>query len=130
MASWTPFSGLGELSAARASAANAAAATARAEGAAAAAALDQEARDADVQVATARLAIAEDAVAQGAEAHRIVARKYDGGLATVTELLDAAAAETATRLALAEASYQTIVAVAARFVAHGQTVAPMTALEN
>ena len=38
-------------------------------------------------VALARSDIAEVAVTQGAEAHRIVARKYAGGLATVAELL-------------------------------------------
>ena len=51
-------------------------------------------------------------VAQAPEAHRIVARKYDGGLATVGELLDAAAVETATRLGDAAARYEVIVAMA------------------
>ncbi len=46
-----------------------------------------------------RLDIAERAVLQSAEAHRIVTRKYAGGIATVVELFDAVAAETGSRLA-------------------------------
>lgn len=102
------------------------AARANAEATAAQASLDAAGRDADAAVALSRLAIAEDAVAQAAEAHRIVSRKYEGGLATVVELLDASAVETATRLRHAAARFDLIVAVAARRQARGL---PLTALD-
>ena len=66
------------------------------------------------RVAQARLEIAQRGAAQSMEAHRIVTRKYEGGLSAVTELLDAAAAETQTNLSLAAARYAGIVAEAER----------------
>jgi len=69
-------------------------------------------------------------VTQGAEAHRIVARKYAGGLATIAELLSAAALETQTRLGLSGARYQAIVADAAARQAAGADLMALTALEN
>ena len=81
-------------------------------------------------MALARLGIAEIAVTQAAEAHRIVARKYAGGLATVAELLGAAAVETQARLGLSEARYQAIVADAAARQAAGADLMVLTALEN
>ena len=67
---------------------------------------------------------------QATEAHRIVARKYAGGLATVAELLSAAAVETQARLALSESRYQVIVADAAARQATGRDLMALTALEN
>jgi outer membrane protein TolC len=78
----------------------------------------------------AQLDIAEVSVAQGAEAHRIVAKKYAGGLATVAELLSAAALETQTRLGLSDARYQAIVADAAARQAAGADLMALTVLEN
>lgn len=130
MASWTPMSGLSEAADIKAAAARADGAATGAAAAEAQAALDRAGRESDLQVALARLDIALAAVGQGAEAHRLVARRYDGGLATVTELLDASAAETATRLRLVEAEYQAIVATAARLVANGGDVSPLTELED
>jgi len=69
-------------------------------------------------------------VAQGSEAHRIVAKKYAGGLATVAELLSAAALETQTRLGLSDARYQAIVADAAARQAAGADLMALTVLEN
>jgi outer membrane protein TolC len=57
------------------------------EAAAAQAALELERATAGLAVALSRLEIAQVAGAQAREAHRIVSRKYDGGLATVTESL-------------------------------------------
>jgi outer membrane protein TolC len=100
------------------------------EAAEAQARLEQQATESDVQVALARLGIAETAVLQGSEAHRIVARKYEGGLATVVELLGASAIDTQTRLGLAEARYQAIVAEAARRQAAGRDLDALATLEE
>lgn len=119
MAQWTPFDGAGRIAEGQAARGREAAARARAEAAAAAARLELESTRNDLATAVARLSIAERAVAQSEEAHRIVARKYDGELATVVELLDAAAVETRTRLELSQALYSTIVAGAERARALG-----------
>jgi outer membrane protein TolC len=81
-------------------------------------------------VALAQLGIAEVSVTQGAEAHRIVVKKYAGGLATVAELLGAAAVETQTRLGLSEARYQAILADAAARQAAGADLMVLSLLEN
>ena len=81
-------------------------------------------------VALTRLSIAERATAQGAEAHRIVARKYEGGLATVAELLDALATELQTELALSQAKWGTIAAAADRLLALGLDPATLGALDD
>ena len=130
MASWTPFAGASEIGDRQATHARADAARAMVEATEAQARLEQQATASDVEVALARLVIAETAVVQGAEAHRIVARKYEGGLATVVELLGASAVDTQTRLGLAEARYQAIVAEAARRQAAGRDLAALTTLEE
>ena len=130
MASWSPFSGMAEVADARGAGARADAARAMADAAEAQAALERSARDADLAVALARLDIAEQAVAQGAEAHRLVERRYAGGLASVTDLLGAQATETGTRLGLADARLTAITAIAARQLAHGADPAALAALEN
>lgn len=129
MATWTPFAGASEISEVRSTNARADAATARREAAVANAALELERSHGRLQVAIARLGIAEDAVAQSAEAHRIVARKYDGGLATISELLEAAATETQSRLMLTMARYQLIDATAQRRVALGTDPRTLVALD-
>ncbi|HMU62772.1 MAG TPA: hypothetical protein PKA66_13380, partial [Gemmatimonadales bacterium] len=106
------------------------AARAMAEAATAGAQLEQNATRTQLAVAVAKLGIAEVAVEQGAEAHRIVAKKYAGGLATVAELLSAAAVETQTRLGLADARYQTITADAAARQAAGADLMVLSILEN
>ncbi len=88
------------------------------------------ARQTDVEVALTRLAIAERAVEQSREAHRIVSRKYEGGLATVVELLDAQATETSSQLGLSLVQYQLIVAEADRRKAFGVSISSLTALEE
>ena len=130
MASWSPFSGGAELADRSGARARARAAAAMAEAAEAQAALEVVARDSELEVALERLTIAERSVAQGAEAHRIVARKYEGGLAAIVELLGAAATETSTRLGLAQAQYQAIVADAGRRQARGGDPAALAALEE
>ncbi|MDX2192703.1 MAG: TolC family protein [Gemmatimonadales bacterium] len=111
-ASWSPWSGGAELAAAQAGVARRDAAEARARQAAAEAAVDRARAEDALGVARARLALAERAVGQASEAHRIVARKYEGGLATVSELLEAQALETSMVLGRAAARYEGLVAVA------------------
>jgi len=130
MASWSPFSGASEIAARQQARGRAAAASAGAEAAVATAVLERQATGTRQHVAVARLGIAETAVAQAEEAHRIVVRKYAGGLATVAELLSAAAVETQARLALSESRYQLIVADAAARQATGRDLMALTALEN
>jgi len=119
MLSWTPFAGGSEIGDIRSAGGREAAARAMAEAAAARAGLELAQTRAALQVALARLDIAERAVAQSAEAHRIVTRKYEGGLAGVVELLDAAATETASALGFAHARFAAIAAAAARRQATG-----------
>jgi outer membrane protein TolC len=130
MASWTPFAGASEIGGRQAALGRADAARAMVEAATAGAALEQNATRTQLAVAVARLDIAEVSVEQGSEAHRIVAKKYTGGLATVAELLGAAAVETQTRLGLADARYQTIIADAAARQAAGADLMALTVLEN
>lgn len=126
--SWTPFNA-GMLGDVQTTSGRAAAARAGADGAAAAAALEREQTASALAVARARLTIAARSVDQSAEAHRIVSRKYDGGLASITELLDAAAAETHTRLALADARVALILAIAERRHALGLDLTPIATLD-
>ncbi len=130
MASWSPFAGGARLADRQGAAARADAAEAMAEAAQASAALDIKSAESDRQVAAAQLDIAAVAVRQSTDAHRIVARKYAGGLATVAELLGAAATETRTRLGLVAARYHLIVAEAAVRHATGADLIGLTALEN
>ncbi|MEO8200092.1 MAG: TolC family protein [Gemmatimonadota bacterium] len=130
IASWTPFAGASELAGRQAALGRAEAAHAMAEAAVAGAELEQSATRTQLSVAMAQLDIAEVSVEQGSEAHRIVTRKYAGGLATVAELLGAASLETQTRLGLADARYQAIVAAAAARQAAGADLMALTVLEN
>jgi outer membrane protein TolC len=81
-------------------------------------------------VARARAAIADTAVTQSAEALRIVRKKYEGGLATVSELLDAAAAETQARVMRSDARFRYLVAAAVRLRAWGADPAALGALDS
>ena len=130
MASWNLFAGATELTDMKATAARAAAAGAQAEAASANARLDAEQTRIALAVALKRLDIAEHAVAQSTEAHRIVGRKYEGGLATVVELLDAQAVETQSALALSQVRWAAIVAAAERRRALGLDPATLAALDD
>jgi outer membrane protein len=130
MLDWRPFSGGAELGEAQAARGRRAAAEAQAEGAAAQARLEASQAEDALGVALERLGIAERAVAQSGEAHRIVARKYEGGVASVVELLDAAAAETRSRLAFSQARYEVIAAAAARRQALGLDLEVLDALDR
>jgi outer membrane protein TolC len=81
-------------------------------------------------VALTRLEIAERAAEQSAEAHRIVGRKYEGGLANVTELLDAQTTETQSALGLSQARWSAIVAGADRLRALGHDPGTLQSLDD
>jgi outer membrane protein TolC len=129
MASWTPFAGASAIADVRAARGRADAARARADAANAAAALELEQTRAEVAVSLHRLDIAERGGAQSAEAHRIVARKYAGELATVTELLEAQAVDARSALESSHARYAVIAALADRRQALGADPGGLTVLE-
>ena len=128
MASWSLFSGASELGDQRDAVARSAGAAAQLAGARANANLDLERTSLSLQTALARLAIARTTAQQAEEAHRIVTRKYEGGLATVVELLDAAVAETQARLGLTAARHSLITSIADRLRATGHEPARMAVL--
>jgi outer membrane protein len=130
MVSWAPFGGAAELADVQAARGRAATAGAGADAAAAQARLEAEQTGTDWLVALERMRIAERAVEQSAEAHRIVSRKYDGGLATVLELLGAAAVETESALRLSHARYNAVVTAAERLRALGHDPAALTILDG
>jgi outer membrane protein TolC len=128
MLSWSPFAGGSELAEIRSAKGRRDAARAMSDATSAQAALERSRAVDGVDLALARLEIAERSVAQAVEAHRIVGRKYAGGLATVTELFDAAAVETAAELGDVAARYEVIVAVAEKRRAEGRDLGPLVDL--
>lgn len=130
MATWSPFSGASEIGERQGTTGRADAARAFADGAREQAALEAEQSANALRSALAGLTIAEQAVAQSAEAHRIVARKYEGGLATIVELLDASAVETRSALRHSAARFAAISAAAARRKAIGLDPGTLATLED
>lgn len=130
MASWTLFAGGRDIADVQATSGRTATAEAQAEAAQATARLEAEQTRVALSVALTRLAIAERAVAQSAEAHRIIAKKYEGGLATVVELLDAQATETQSALAFLQTRWGAIVAEAERLRALGRDPAGLESLDQ
>lgn len=129
--SWSPFTSAREVAARGAARAGAVAARAAVAQAEAAAELEVARARIRVRVAERSLAIADRAVVQGTEAHRIVTRQYEGGLVGISDLLDAAATETATRLGLARARFELVASQAALLRAEGQDLTPLVvALEG
>jgi outer membrane protein TolC len=130
MLSWSPFSGGAELAERRTAAARKRTAEAAAEAAEARGRLELIETASALEVALAQMEITGSAVGQSAEAHRIVARKYEGGLATAVELFDAAAEETAARLGFAEARYEAVSALAQWRRAAGLSLEPLAELDR
>ena len=130
MATWSPFTSPGDIAEVRVANARGDAARAQAEAAKANARLELDQTRTSLQVALARLSIAERAVAQSAEAHRIVSRKYEGGLAPIAELLDAQATETQSALGFSQARWTAIAAAAERLRALGKDPAALEALDE
>lgn len=130
LASWSPFTNPADVADLRDANARGDAARAQAEAAEANASLELEKTRTALQVALARLSIAERAVAQSTEAHRIVGRKYEGGLASVSELLDAQAVETQSAVSFSYARWSVIVAAAERRRALGGDPGYLQALDE
>ena len=130
MASWSPFAGGSEIAQRRAANGRKAVAAAQADAARAQARLEQAQASSALAVAVQRLGIAERSVDQATEAHRIVSRMYEGGLASVASLLDAAAAETGSRLGLAAARFDVISALVEFRRVYGRDLTSLTALER
>lgn len=126
MFSWSPFAGASELAEIRSAAGRAEAARAGADAARAQAGLELARATDALALALVRLEIAGRSVAQAREAHRIVSRKYDGGLATVSELFDAAAMETMSGLQQSGARYDALIAAAERRTAMGMDLSVLT----
>jgi outer membrane protein TolC len=101
-----------------------------ADGATAQAALEAAQSSTALETALARLTIAERSVTQAADAHRIVARRYAGGLATIIELFDASAMDTQTQLAASAARYDVIVALAQHLQATGRDPGALRLLDS
>lgn len=130
MLSWSPFAGGAQLADTRRAEAQRATADAAAAGAGAQAQLQEAQTRTDLVVALQQLDLAELSAAQAVEAHRIVTRKYEGGLATIVELLDAAAAEARTAVELSAARYAVITADAARRQALGRDPGSLADLDR
>ena len=130
MLSWSPFAGGAQLSDTRRAQAQSTSASAAADAAHAQAQLDDAQTRTDLVVALQRMTLAELSAAQAAEAHRIVTRKYEGGLATIVELLDAAAAQARTAVELSAARYTVIAADAARRQALGRDPGTLVQLDT
>jgi outer membrane protein len=122
---WSPFAGASERAEIHAAGGREVSAMAMADAAHAQASLEFARASESQTVALARLDIAERAVSQAQEAHRIVARKYEGGLATISELFDAAAVETGTDLGFSAARFDALVAAAERRRAQGLDLSVM-----
>jgi len=130
MATWSLFGGGSEL-------ADIAVATARAAGAKAGeqAALAQGAAEADatrrgVVVALERLDLAARAATQSLEAHRLVEKRYAGGLATIAELLGAESSATGAALARSAARFTLLDAIATHRRAIGADPADLASLDT
>lgn len=119
MATWTPFAGASEIAERRAAGARALAGNAALAAARAQADYEVSKANAERELSLSRLEIAERGLRQSVEAHRIITRKYEGGLASVVELLDGAAVETGARLNFSHARYAGIVAAAEALKAAG-----------
>jgi outer membrane protein TolC len=130
MVSWAPFSGASELSDVHKAQADRAVADAALAAARAGASVDLERTRLTLVVALQRMAIADRAAEQASEAHRIVTRKYEGGLATIAELLDAAAADARASVERAASRYAVIAAAADRRLALGADPGSLAALDH
>lgn len=130
IANWSLFGGGAELADLQGAAARERAAQAQLDGVRAAAELEQREASEAWRVASARAAIADTAAQQSDGALRIVRRKYEGGLAAITELLDAAAANTMAHLMRSDARFKLIAAAAAQIKARGGNPADLAVLDN
>lgn len=130
MASWQLFRGGADVADRQRATARARTAASQADGALAMAELEITQAQVARAVALERLRIADRSLEQAREALRLVQRRYDGGLAAITELLDASAARTGADLASVAARHDALVALAAERVALGLDLTPLLALDR
>lgn len=74
-------------------------------------ALAESSLQSDFAVSLRRMEIADSALSQAVEAHRLTARRYQEGLATMAEVLQAAAMETSARISLEQARHDAFIAL-------------------
>jgi outer membrane protein TolC len=130
MASWSLFGGNAELADVAVTTARADAARAGLDAARAQSRLERDDAARRLTVSLQRLTLARDAGAQSREAYRLVQKRYDGGLATIAELLAAESSATGTALAHAAARYAVIDAIATWRRASGGDPSALTALDH
>ena len=130
MATWNLLTSASEIAEIKGAASRSEVARVHAEAIRAQALLEVASARSELEVALQRLTIAERGAVQAAEAHRLVARRYQGELATVAELLEAQATETASALALSHARYGVITSAAAMLQAAGADPGIMTMLDG
>jgi outer membrane protein TolC len=129
MGSWSLFGGASELADVAGASARARGARAGEEAAAVNARVEADAAARSVTLALQRLELATTAATQSTEAHRLVEKRYAGGLATVAELLGAETAATGAALAQAAARYALIDALAQHRRAIGADPGALAQLE-
>ncbi|MEQ1693453.1 MAG: TolC family protein [Gemmatimonas sp.] len=129
MASWSLFGGGSELADLAGATAREASATAGLEAGIAQAQLDADVARRAVTVAMQRLDLANSAAEQSREAHRLVDKRYAGGLATIAELLGAESLATGAALAHAAARFVLIDAIATHRRAIGADPAELALLD-
>ena len=130
MASWSLFGGNAELADVAVTSARADAARAGLDAARAQSRLERDDAARRLTLSLQRLTLARDAREQSREAYRLVQKRYDGGLATIAELLAAESSATGTALAHAAARYAVIDAIATWRRASGGDPAALTALDH
>ncbi len=129
MASWSLFGGGSELADLAGATARVATARAGQQAALAQGQVEADATRRAIAVALQRLDLAKAAAEQSREAHRLVDKRYAGGLATVAELLAAETASTGSALAYAAARYALIDALASHRRAIGADPADLATLD-
>ena len=130
MASWSLFGGNAELADVAVTSARADAARAGLDAARAQSRLERDDAARRLTLSLQRLTLARDATEQSREAYRLVQKRYDGGLATIAELLAAESAATGASLGHAAARYAVIDAIATWRRASGGDPAALTALDS
>lgn len=90
--------------------------------------MDRDAEHAKVTVALERLEIAHGSLAQAAESHRIVSRRYDEGLATIAERIEAGALETRIRLEMVSLRQEIVSSLAKLALLEGRDPSALVSL--
>lgn len=130
MATWSLFGGGSELSDMAGTRARAMSARTGYEAAVAQGQLEADAAQRAITVSLKRLELAEQSSTQSREAHRLVQRRYVGGLATIAELLAAESMATSSTLAHAAARFAVIDALAAFQSATGGDLSELVTLDG